>query len=321
MPTQFFIGGRGIGKTYSGIDTIFTKYKCPFYLRTTNQDMVACQFGNPFSTYNHNNDTSYGLDYKEKIGMGYIYSDYPDNTQRIGYCGALAQISTVRGLGFEDVDVILYDEFQSEIHRRKTTKELGKALLNFYETVNRNRELIGKPPVKMYLLSNSISLENDILITYDIVREIQEMLIKGQTRRTLKDRGIYIDLCQNDVSNLKANTNLYQSVKGSNFIDESLGNQFTNDALYTVDRSVKIIEYYPYIQIAQYCIYKHKSKDMYHIACKTEKALHKYSKEQGRAVRLHFGNIYTSRLFFNAITFDSINTKIGFERLLEMPNV
>lgn len=320
MNTQFFIGGRGIGKTYSGIETIFTKYKCPFYLRTSNQDMVACQFGNPFATYNKDKGTSFGLDYKERIGMGYIYSDYPNNTERVGYCGALAQISTVRGLGFEDVDVILYDEFQSEIHRRKTAKELGKALWNFYETVNRNRELVGKPPVKMYLLSNSISLENDILISYDIVKDIQEMIIRGQTRRTLKERGIYIDLCANDISKLKENTALYQSTKGSEFVDESLGNQFTNDPLYTVDRNVKIVEYYPYIQIAQFCVYKHKSKDLYHIACKTEKAQHKFSKEQGRAVRLYFGNIYTSRLFFNSITFDSINTKIAFERILEMSN-
>lgn len=321
MPLQFFIGGRGIGKTYSGIETIFTKYNCPFYLRTSNQDMVASEIGNPFKAYNKNNETTYGLTYKEKIGMGYLYDDNPANSSMVGYCGALAQLSTVRGLDFEDVDVILYDEFQAEIHRRKTTKNLGVAFANFYETVNRNRELLGKKPVQCYLLSNSISLNNDILIYYDLVKVIQNMLLQGKTRHTIRERGIYIDLCANDISELKENTMLYQSLQGSEFIDEALHNQFINDNMYVVNPKVKIVEYYPYIQLSCYCVYKHKSRDQYHIALKTEKAQLKYSKEQGKAVRIFWGNVYQSRLFLNAITFDNIATKIGFEKLLQMPNI
>ena len=39
---------------------------------------------------------------------------------------------------------------------------------NLYETVNRNRELEGKEPVKVYMLSNSTSLDNEILAELSI---------------------------------------------------------------------------------------------------------------------------------------------------------
>ena len=67
---------------------------------------------------------------------------------------ALSVVANIRGIDFSDYDYILFDEFIPSDGERPIKREF-EAFLNFYETVNRNRELEGKPAVKCFLIRAS----------------------------------------------------------------------------------------------------------------------------------------------------------------------
>ena len=66
---------------------------------------------------------------------------------------ALSTFGNLRGVDFSDVDMIFFDEFVPQKNARPIKAE-AEAFFNLYETVNRNRELDGRPPVRVLMLSN-----------------------------------------------------------------------------------------------------------------------------------------------------------------------
>lgn len=257
------IGGRGIGKTYSSIDFMINGQDKRFiYMRNSvvQLDESCGEFGNPFKKWATDHDRIIYME-KEK-NHALIYEATEDGNKCIGYGVALSTFENLRGVDLSDVDYVLFDEF---IERKKFTFDQFAAFQHFYETVNRNRELFGEPPLKCLLLSNSQKLDNPILAGYNLIPVIEGMVRTGQKK--YKNKGLFVLLPESDISRLKAQTENYKLINGSKIADENLKNKFSYDSFYGISRR-NIREYLPMCAIDDIYIYRHKSNGKYY-ACHT----------------------------------------------------
>ncbi len=285
-PFQVFIGGRGCGKTYSALTGAVEKHqkegKKFVFMRRTGQelellmDMQSKEGFNPFKPINAALGTNIGIKQLRK-DIGGIYQRTYGNVgtkdagklmyeENYGYAVAVTTIKNIRGIDFSDCDLIIYDEFIPEKHVHKITGE-GIALLNAYETMNRNRELEGKPAMAMYLLANSNDIYNEIFKELHLVNIAERMQAKGEQDKYFHDRGLAIHIIKDneEFREEKSNTALYKLSKGTNFYDMSLNNEFAfNDFSLTGYRNLK--GYQPICAFGEAYIYKHKGKDEMYVS-------------------------------------------------------
>jgi len=251
---NIIIGGRGIGKTYSALDYIVNSGDPFIYMRNTDVQLKECitGFGNPFKRWNTDHDRI--IYFHAEKSHALIYEDKGEEiSQPIGYGIALSTFENLRGVDLSDVKLVLFDEF---IEKRKLSFRQFESFISFYETVNRNRELLGEDPLKVILLSNSQSLNNPILAGYNLIPVIESMIRSGQ--REFKKPGLWLHLPESEVSDAKRATANYQLINGTKIADEALSNKFAFDSFYGI-KKVKLSEYIPVLQIDDIYLYKHKS--------------------------------------------------------------
>lgn len=275
-PFIFVLGGRGTGKTYGACQYLL-EYPGKFmYLRRTQQE--ADTIGNPeFSPFapvltDHPElppitlDTIQGVKNVKGVYHGALNDDgvlVPDGPA-IGYVAALNTISSIRGFSGEQIDIILYDEFIPERNARAIKAE-GDAFLNCYETINRNRELKGRKPLKIVSLTNANKMSSPIFVAMGITEQIDNMSRKGKECCFLPDRGIaVIKLKNSPISDRKKNTALYRAAASEDFRRMSLLNDFdTTTYLYVHPEPLE--EYRILAQYEDIYIYRHKSKAYYYV--------------------------------------------------------
>ena len=215
-PISIVIGGRGIGKTYSTISFLMESGEKFIYLRNTDVQLreSASDFGNPFKRWN--------LDHGRNIeihpeGKHYIISE---NEEIVGYAAALSTFKNLRGVDLSDIRYVFFDEF---IEREKIRFDQFSAFANMYETINRNRELLGEQPLYTILLSNAQKLDNPILAGYGFIGRIEKMMQTG--RRLEKTKEYSIELPESEISEAKAETAMYKLAAGSRYAEEALRNE------------------------------------------------------------------------------------------------
>ncbi len=247
---NIIIGGRGIGKTYSALLFAIESGEPFIYLRNTDIQLTECcdDFGNPFKRLNK--DKGFNISMIKKKEHALIYND--DNI--IGYGAALSIFHNLRGVDLSDVKIVIFDEF---IESRKLTFDQFKSFVHFYETVNRNRELLGEDPLKVIMLSNSQSINNPILIGYDLVGQIESMI--ANSIRKYKRDDIFLMLPESEISELKANTSHYKTLKNTKIYEEIINNKFANDSFYGIVKKKPMREYKCICVIDGIYIWTHKS--------------------------------------------------------------
>ena len=316
-PFTFIVGGRGIGKTYSAIDAGITEHENAFlYLRNTKEQIEeSCGlFGNPFKKWatDHNRDIQLLKDKNHALIAEYINDGQKIVKKVIGAGAALSVFSNLRGVDMSNVNYIVFDEF---IENRTLTFNQYDAFLHMYETVNRNRELTGLPPVKCVLLSNAQRLGNPILRGFNLIPVIESMQKTGQ--RSYANGSIRIELPFSEVSDAKRNTALYQATQGSEFNSEALDNNFINDS-FTGIKKVNIQEYTPVVCIDDIYIYRHKSEPIYY-ACSIPAQIKKYRSRDNFII---FYRLYGLRLKMaygaDQFYFSDYSTKVDILNLLKM---
>lgn len=328
LPFQVYIGGRGIGKTYSSLRNLLfdadgnlllpTKNKF-LYMRRMSKEIEACAsvISNPFKRINADYNLNVTAEFTRKDGYALFSNDMVDGStvEPIGYGAALSTFSGLRGVDFSDVDIIVFDEFIPETHVRKIKNE-GNVFLNMYETVNRNRELQGKKPVKVLLLANSISLASGILLGIGAVPTMASMILKGQSRASLKDRGLYIEIIDStELGKIKSETALYKLTKGSDFSKEAIMNKFTHDNL-DLAKKVVINEYRPIFTFNDtYTYYKHKSREEMYLAKRLDKAPMDFGASDVDRLNAMFGLSYERQILSRRLFFDDYSTKLVFDSL------
>ena len=323
MPFQFIFGLRGCGKSYSGMDYMrelhYEEQHPKFlYLRRTREeaDIVASDFGNPYKSLN--NDKGYAvksIGMKGVAGVGAFVENAGEGEEVIGYSVGLSSFAGLRSVDLDEVDYILFDEAIPESHKR-LIKDEGHALLNLYETVNRNRELVGRKPVTLYVMGNAIRLNNPILATFNLIHEIQTMLEVGERRRTIPERGIYIELVGNvTIASEKRNTALYK-LGVEAFNNEALSSDFVNDDMSAVKPSVDMRQYKPFLAFGDYGIYYNPSADIFHVCDAKGTFRSRLKASEGQRFRLAFAPRYRILRAMDLITFKSYETMLFMDELL-----
>lgn len=250
---NIIIGGRGIGKTYSALSYVIESGKPFIYLRNTDVQMKECltAFGNPFKRWNH--DHNRNIFFRSERSHALIYDGDDESGQPIGYGMALSTFENLRGVDLSDVVYVVFDEF---IEKRSLSFKQFECFISFYETVNRNRELLGEDPLCCILLSNSQKLANPILAGYGLIPTIEGMIRRGE--KIFRNGALYLELPSSNVSELKKQTANYTLINGTKIADEALNNAFAFDSFYCVKKQ-NLNEYTPVVQIDDIYIYKHKN--------------------------------------------------------------
>lgn len=266
-PFNVIIGGRGIGKTY-GILTDFLQSDSQFmYARRTERAIqnIVNPASNPFKAINRDYKRDIQGSYSASVGMGF----FTESDKQLGYAAALSVSGNQRGADFWDVDRMIVDECVPQANERISARE-ADAFFNFYETVNRNRELRGEKPVLAYLCSNSTTISAPIYAGLGIVGILETMRMSRQQYYTDKERGIHIEYIRDSpVSQAKAQTALYKLTAGTDFYSHAIDNEFAYDSFIGVERR-KIVEYAPIVSVSGIFMYQHKTGGHYYFT--TQKA-------------------------------------------------
>lgn len=253
-PLNFIIGGRGIGKTYGTLDFIINKQQPFIYLRNTDTQLQECStaFGNPFKRWNLDHEKDYQIITQRKHSMIYDCTD-PEVKKLAGYAVSLSTFENLRGVDLSDVKTVIFDEFTE---KRTLSFNQFETFANFYETVNRNRELVGEDPLQVFLLSNAQKLNNPILAGYGIIPIIEKM-IKNDKQEYVDDL-VFVNLPKSEVSEAKRNTVNYQLTEGTKYYQEALENMFAHDSFADI-KKMPVKEYIPVVRIDDIYIWKHKA--------------------------------------------------------------
>lgn len=269
---NIIVGGRGTGKTFGFLQQLRLDDPRPFLLMRRTQvqaDLISNPRFSPLLALDRVRGC-HTLTKKINKYIGGIYEAEvnKDGTMEavgapIGYTAALSSIHNVRGYS-ADVDDIIFDEFNPEKGERQTISDEFNSFRNAYETLNRNRELEGREPIRVWMLSNSNTLGNPYFIGLRIVEQVDKMIRKGQEVWKDPERGLMVvNLAASPISEKKAGTALYKLTGPDEFTGMALGNEFSQEARSRTG-SFPLRELVPIVQIGELQIYRHKgSRQLY----------------------------------------------------------
>lgn len=278
QPFIFLLHGRGTGKTYGACKYLLEhpEDKFMFFRRTAEEAYtIANSDFSPFKPVTDDNP-QFGQLYvgnmphiKNIFGVWEgVLNDkgaLSPNGEVKGFITSMLSVSKIRGFAGEDIKIGIFDEFIPERHVKRISGE-GEAILNAYETINRNREIKGKPPFKLVFLSNAEKLAAPIFQTLGIMDKIDKMVMQGKTESIMNDRGIAVlKLKDSPISRKKAETALYKANQSNQFTAMALNNEFDTSYYLYVERQ----PLQEYVLIAQYedvFIYRHKSQRKWYIS-------------------------------------------------------
>lgn len=257
---NIIIGARGTGKTYGGLKWALDNNINHIYMRRTAGELEAVikqQKLNPY--FEINPALTWG-----KGGATGLVPVYDADNNIKGFGTSLAAVGRVRGFSGSSIDFIFYDEFVRKATEPRKKGE-GTAVFDIYESINRNRELIGLPPVKFLAASNSDSLVNDLFVELNLVTCAQKMKEKGIEVYEDPARGIALYMPNHSpISEKKKDTALYRLLGNNAYSRMALGNEFINEDLTNVE-SKRLAGFTPLVIVGELCIYKHKSKREYYV--------------------------------------------------------
>lgn len=210
------IGKRQVGKTYGTLQYIIQQGTPFVYMRRTDTEFQAITSDsglNPFSPFRVG--TNYvGIEKEGKISYKIGETKMDDNgvqhvINRLGIGLTLTSISRIRGFNGSIFTDVVYDEFIPEriVVQRKAE---GDALLNAYVTINGNRELEGKPPLRLWLLANAFDIGNNVLQELGIVETVSSMSRNGEEYRLL-DTGVLVVMPRSEGISKKTRRNGFYS--------------------------------------------------------------------------------------------------------------
>ena len=310
---NIFLGGRGIGKTYSAIDYVINEGRQFLYIRSTEKQIqlsLTPDRGNPFKKWAADHDRDIFIRRGDEVND--IVEVSGDSETILGCAAALSTFENLRGVDFSMIDIILYDEF---IQTRPFAFDAFRAFLNLYESVNRNRELSGADPVEVFLLANTQELNSPILAGFDLIGSIEQMKRTGQNKFSRGD--IYVELCASEISGAKARSVLYRSLPETDqYKQEALYNEFSRNDFSGIGRPKNLREYRPLCNIDDLGIFSHKSMRKYYVcASKSNKVPQFNSKNQSGLFYRHYGGALSDAYAANALLSDSFITR---QKILEI---
>lgn len=283
LPYWFINGARGIiGKTYGSLKYAKDHNIKIMYMRRTQAqaDISSNPVFSPYKSINRDDGCNIQMKPVSKYNsLICICDDEGAVKQELGYTCALSTISNIRSFDASDIDVVIYDEFIPEAHERPIKNEAA-ALFNALETIGRNRELYGKPPLKLIALSNSNDVSCPIYQELGVVGVARKMQARGRDLWQNYKRGLSILIPHNPpLHDQKAASSLYQMTKGSDFSSMALENEWQNNDFGLV-ASRPIQEYKALVNVGKLYICKHKSNGSYYVTMHQMSCKHTFSDDR-----------------------------------------
>ena len=306
------VGARGVGKTYGLMKYCIENRRKFIYLRRLKSqlDQCASASGNPFKKLN----SDLGTDIQPKgTQAGVMFTDL-DGTVALGV--ALSTVANVRGFDYSDYDLILFDEAIASDGERPIQHEFN-AFLNFYETVNRNRELSGEAPVQAVLLGNANRLTNPYFSGWHFMKTALNMIRGGQmVWRSGDGSRLMVMLLDSAISNRKKATALYKNASDG-FLTMALDNAFRTDG--TNIRSMPIREFNHIVSIGEIGIYKHKAERLYYVSSLTRPD--NFYEAYGMGLKMFAQDYFMLRVFYmvnKIVYFESYECELIFREIFDL---
>lgn len=308
------VGARGTGKTY-GLMKELIRRKQPFiYLRRLKTQIDNCGkvTGNPFKRLNI--DLNMNI-LPFSVGGNVEFKQNDKNGELVAVGVALSTVATIRGIDFSDFNYIVFDEAIAMIGEKPIKNEFD-AFLNFYETVNRNREIIGEQPVQAILLGNANKLSNPYFTGWHFMKTSLKMLRgKQMVYQTPDATRLMIMLQDSPISKKKAETAAYQN--GSDgFISMALDNAFRTDE--TKIKSEPLREYNHIVSIGEIGIYRHKSERKYFVSSKVQTPYYDDFGISLKMFRQDFIMLRVNYLIAKNVLFEDYESELLFREYFEL---
>ena len=309
-PFIFVTGARGTGKTYSTFLELITRRE-PFILLRRTQDEADLQANENTSSLTkvlRAAKVSYRFGkLSKKVGVIYI-----DEVPMIYTCG-LSTFASIRGVDFGTLRYAVYDEFIPEVHVRSFKAE-GVSLMNFYESVNRNRELEGFNPLKLIGLSNSMNIANDIFMEFELVTPAERLSYSEEEIYIKDDDTTMLIVMKNSpISKQKEGTALYRTAS-EEFSAMAISNKFIlNDFTYVQKQNLK--QYKAILRVGDLYLYKHKSDNTYYATFVQSTTKNIYTHSQADLERFRRAEWkYYKKYLDGKVKFDSFKAVALYEK-------
>ena len=317
---SFITGARGTGKSYGSAKFLYEN--CDennkfIWLRRTEveSNILNSAFSNPFHKYFLDNSIDDKIEI-EKIGKtGLIYI----NDKHVGFICALSTFANLRGADtlFSNVKYIFFDEFIASENKRKIKGEYD-CFLNFYETVNRNRELEGQSAIKCVCASNSNELANPYYLGMECVEKVVNLQrLKQEKEYDVEKNVLFINIMKSPISDKKRKTAI-SKISTKAFDEMAFENLFQLDTLNV--KSLNLKDFKPLVKYGELVIYIKKDNSCYY--ANTKKVgecltIHYGSNESETYFRTSFKNIYLSFIFNENVFFENTTSKLLFKKAFE----
>lgn len=276
--TIITVGGRGTGKTYSALlNCIKDKIKFVFVKRTIDDVKMLCGRGHiseyeidlsPFKPINRDHNTNIKSRIITDKGLGGFWEHNKGNEpvgDAKGYIVALNAVSKVKGFDLSECDWMIFDEFIPQPWDRVNRKE-GEQLLDLYKTVARDRELRGKPPLKLICLANAVNIINPVCQIFELTDKMVEMQIKDQ--EYYYNNGVLVHMLHTDEQFLKKEKSsvVYETLKNTAWGHMAYDNEFAYNDFSNINHIslkgysplcciiYKMSEYYIYVKDGNYFV-------------------------------------------------------------------
>lgn len=256
------VSARGPGKTFGTLSQAIIKGLTFLYLRRTKTQLDIC--ANPLYSPFKKINQFYGWDVQPKKGAGLAV--FMDGEHIAGYAGAISTFRNVRGFDGSDIDLIIWDEFIPEEEERVTFND-WTAFLNIVETVARNRELEGRPPIKVLLCANSNKIYGHAVAGLQIENDLIEMRESGEETREITPDLLLVVPKAEAFTALKRETALYRLTRGSRFEEMAINNSFRIRSRDQIG-SRPLTEYVPLCGFRGTFIYRHKADRSYYVTAR-----------------------------------------------------
>lgn len=312
------IGPRQVGKTYGTLKRLITERRMFSYWRRSDDELDFITTNpkyNPFLALRKDGITVDIVKHSEhdyRIGHAeYDDKGKPTLTDEIATGVSLLTVAKLRGFDGSSYSDIIFDEFIPEriVIQRKAE---GDACVNGYITFAGNRELEGKPPLKLWLLANANSIKSPILGAWGLLPYV-ERLMRSNQEYLISDTGILVAMPRSDkIIDKRNETSAMRHLRktGGAVYGMAAENRFAYDDLQSV-RPQSLRGMKPLMQVAGLFIYEHTGS-LYVCAVKHNKRPI-YGDTVEDSIRCQMDNPMLRRAYFAGyVYFDSAQSLIKF---------
>lgn len=314
-PFTLIVGGRGTGKTYGVLKTMLEERIKFIYMRRQREEymMIKKPDFSPFKTINR--DLGYRIEPRPIVpnitGYFEIGDDKKPISDAIGYLTYIGAIDKVNGLDASDINWLIFEEF-IPIEGSVVRKNESTSVYRIGETINRNRELIGKPPLKIIGIANSNYANNPVFMEMGLVNIAYKMQKDGRSIYKNKDKGLLlIFLNDSPISKSKENTAIYKMANGSRYHDMAISNKLDFDK-YKNPVSLSLKGLIPIATFGEITFYQERSGRVY-VSCHRTGASPLYQATKANQILFKKLHMWIFRAYLhNLVDFETVANEMIF---------